>query len=142
MRISEYAFRYADQAILWQPERQIVLKLRQLVSLRKRLLNAKNALSIPLNEVADFQDRKLQKEMEKLNKKPIEALEKQIDEVERRIKTLIEEDDSLKHLFDLVTSVAGVGEVVFCEMVIATNEFKLFSDRRPVVLESLPAIRE
>ena len=64
MRISEYAFRYADQATLWQPERQIILKLRQLVSLRKRLLNAKNALCIPLNEVADFQDKKLQKEME------------------------------------------------------------------------------
>ena len=26
-------------------------------------------------------------------------------------------------------------------MIIATNEFKLFSDLRPVVLESLPAIQ-
>jgi transposase len=47
--------------------------------------------------------------------------------VEKKIKTLIKEDDSLKHLFSLVTSVDGVGEVVFCEMVIATNEFKLFN---------------
>jgi hypothetical protein len=36
----------------------------------------------------------------------------------------IKEDDSLRHLFDLVSSEDGVGEVVFCEMVIATNEFK------------------
>ncbi len=35
VRISEYAFRYADQATIWQPERQIILKLRQLVALRK-----------------------------------------------------------------------------------------------------------
>ena len=48
--------------------------------------------------------------MERLNKKPIEALEKQITEVDKKIKTLIKEDDSLKHLFDLVTSVDGVGE--------------------------------
>ena len=127
IRISEYAFRYADQATVWQPERQIILKLRQLVGLRKRLLNAKNALKAPLNEVAAFQDKKLQKEMENLNRKPIEALEKQIINVEKKIKTLIREDDSLKHLFDLATSVDGVGEVVFCEMVIATNEFRLFS---------------
>ena len=60
--------------------------------------------------------------MEKLNKKPIEALEKQISEVEKKIKAMIKEDDSLKHLLDLVTSVDGVGEIVFCEMVIATNE--------------------
>lgn len=65
--------------------------------------------------------------MEKLNRKPIEALEKQLAEVEKKIKTLIKEDDSLKHLFNLITSVDGVGEVVFCEMIIATNEFKLFS---------------
>lgn len=132
MRISEYAFRYADQATIWQPERgsppgQIILKLRQLVALRKRLLNAKNTLRVPAEEVAAFQDKALQREMEKLNKRPIEALEKQIADVEKKIKTLIKEDDSLKHLFDLVTSVDGVGEVVFCEMVIATNEFKLFS---------------
>lgn len=127
IRISEYAFRYADQATVWQPERQTITKLRQLVSLRKRLLNAKNALKVPINEVSAFQDKKLQKEMEKLNKKPIEALEKQVTEVEKKIKALIKEDDSLRHLFDLVTSVDGVGEVVFCDMVIATNEFKLFS---------------
>ena len=127
IRISEYAFRYADQATVWQPEKQTISKLRQLVALRKRLLNAKNTLRVPLDEVATFQDKKLQKEMEKLNKKPIEALEKQIIEVEKKIKGLIKEDDALKHLFDLATSVDGVGEVVFCEMVIATNEFKLFS---------------
>lgn len=127
IRISEYAFRYADQATIWQPERQVITKLRQLVSLRKRLLNAKNALKVPLNEVADFQDKKLQNEMERLNRKPIDALEKQLAQVEKQIKALIKEDDSLKHLFSLVTSVDGVGEGVFCEMTIATNEFKLFS---------------
>ena len=35
IRISEYALRYADQASIWQPERQVISKLRQLVSLRK-----------------------------------------------------------------------------------------------------------
>ena len=140
IRISEYAFRYADQARIWQPERQTISKLRQLVSLRKRLLNAKNALKVPVKEVSAFQDKKLQKEMEKLNRIPIEALEKQITDVEKKIKILIKEDDSLRHLFELVTSVDGVGEVVFCEMIITTNEFKLFSDQRPVVRESLLAM--
>ncbi|MDF9796364.1 transposase [Catalinimonas alkaloidigena] len=113
IRISEYAFRYADKVVNWQAERQVIIKLRQLVGLRKRLLNAKSILKVPLYEVADFQDRKLQKEMEKLNKKPIEALEKQIAEVEKKINELIKEDDSLFHLFSLVTSVEGVGPVVF-----------------------------
>nr|WKN34006.1 hypothetical protein K4G66_16625 [Tunicatimonas sp. TK19036] len=62
IRISEYAYRYADQAVIWQPERQVVAKLGQLVGLRRRLLNAKSALKVPLYEISDFQDRKLQKE--------------------------------------------------------------------------------
>ena len=74
-----------------------------------------------------FRTRSSKKRWKSSSKKPIEALEKQIIEVEKKIKGLIKEDDALKHLFDLVTSVDGVGEVVFCEMVIATNEFKLFS---------------
>ena len=42
IRISEYAFRYADKAIAWQPEREKLMHLRQLVALRKRLIIAKN----------------------------------------------------------------------------------------------------
>lgn len=35
---------------------------------------------VPLNEIAEFQNKKLRREMKKLNRKPIEALEKQIAE--------------------------------------------------------------
>lgn len=81
--------------------RPVILKLRQLVGLRKRLLNAKSALKVPLHEADDFQDKKLQKErgrpaMEKLNKKPIEALEKQIVEIEKKIKMLVKEADAAR----------------------------------------------
>ncbi len=127
VRISEYAYRYADKAVIWQPERRAIVKLRQLVGLRRRLLTAKGTLKVPLHEVGLFQDKKLQNEMEKLNRKPIDALERQIAEVEKKINELIKKDDSLSHLFKIVTSVEGVGSVVFWEMIITTNEFKLFS---------------
>jgi transposase len=132
IRISEYAFRYADQAQLWQPEREVLLELKHMVGLRKRLMLAKDSLQVPLKEAADFQDKKLSKKMQALNRaadrqKPIKALQKQIQQVEKQIRTLIKEDDILRHLFELVTSVSGVGEVIFWEVIITTNEFKLFS---------------
>lgn len=76
-----------------------------MVSLRKRLLNAKNALKVPLGEVADFQDRKLQKELEKLNKKPVEALQKQIARVEKKIKTLIKEAAAALTIHSSISSI-------------------------------------
>jgi transposase len=127
IRIAEYAYRHADQAVRWQPEREVLTHLKQFVAMRKRFITTKHALNVPIKEAASFQDKKLQKELQKLNQKPIEALDKQIKEVEKKIRILIKEDDTLAHLFKIVTSVDGVGEVVFWEMVTSTNEFKLFS---------------
>ena len=127
IRISDYAHRYADQAVIWQPERETLMRLKELVVLRKRFLVTKNTIKVPLKEAALFQEKKLCSELSKLSQKPIEALEKQISEVETRIRALIRKDDRLAHLFEIVTSVDGVGEVVFWEMVISTNEFKHFS---------------
>lgn len=127
IRISEYAFRYADKAQLWQPEREVLLEVKQLVSLRKRLLNAKNALKVPLGELAGFQNKKMLQKLEKLNKKPVETLEKQLKELEKKIWCLINKNEVLNNLFAVVTSVDGVGEVIFWEMITTTNEFKLFS---------------
>ena len=127
IRISEYALRYADKALLWQPEREVLLEIKQLVSLRKRLINAKNALKVPLGELAGFENAKLVKELTKLNKKPVEALKKQIADIEKKIRSLIKQDEVLCKLFTFVTSVDGVGEVIFWEMIVTTNEFKLFT---------------
>ena len=127
IRISEYAFRYADKAQLWQPEREVLLEMKQLVSLRKRLLNASSALKVPLGELIGFENKKLVKELEKLNKKPIEVLAKQIADIEKKIRSLIKQDEVLSKLFTIVTSVDGVGEVIFWEIITTTNEFKLFS---------------
>ncbi|WKN31674.1 IS110 family transposase [Porifericola rhodea] len=126
LRIAEYGYRHADQAVIWQPERGVLTHLKQLVALRKRFITTKHALNVPVKEAAPFQDKKLQRELQKLNQKPVEALDKQINEVEKKIRILIKEDDTLAHLFEIVTSVDGVGEVVFWEMVTSTNEFKFF----------------
>lgn len=127
IRISEYALRYADKAQLWQPEREVLLEIKHLVSLRKRLISAKSALKVPLGELAGFENKKLIKGLEKLSKKPIDALEKQVSDVEKKIRSLIKQDEILKNLFAQVTSVDGVGEVIFWEMITTTNEFKLFT---------------
>jgi transposase len=80
LRIAEYAYRHADQAVIWQPEREVLTRLKQLVAMRKRFITTKHALNVPIKEASSFQDKKLQKELQKLNQKPIEALDKQIKE--------------------------------------------------------------
>lgn len=129
-RISEYAFRFIDKANLWTPPREQLVEIKQLSTLRRRFINTKNQLKISIKESKGFTDKKLHKKIEAFSKTPVETLEKQIKKVENEIRSLIKSDEYLEQLFEIVTSVDGVGEVVFWEIITTTNEFKSISDPR------------
>ena len=50
--------------------------------------------------------------------------------MERRIRQIIKEDELLKKLFILISSVKGVGLIVGANTLVVTNEFKLINDPR------------
>lgn len=127
-QIAEYAFRFQDRVVLWAAERSQIKILRKLISQRRRLLNVKKILSQPVKESKEFESKEIAQLQEKLNKPVLNQIEKSIKDVELRIKETINTDSHLKHLFALVTSVDGIGEVVASHMIVHTNEFKRFTD--------------
>jgi transposase len=48
--------------------------------------------------------------------------------VEKAIQQIIKEDEQLSRIFEIVTSVPGVGPVTATEMILTTNEFENFKD--------------
>jgi len=124
LRIGEYACRYQDKTRLWEPEREVITQIKYLSSLRKRLIDTKNQLAVPLKEMTGTIDKKLKAKLEKFTAQPIRELEKKIKEVETEIKKVITSDQRLSELYGQVCSVDGVGEVLFCEIIGRTNEFK------------------
>jgi len=46
------------------------------------------------------------------------------------MKDIIDNDDDLKRLYELVTSVVGIGFVTAINLLVYTNEFKLFGNHR------------
>lgn len=127
-RISEYALRYSDKARLWEPPREELVKIKHLTKLRRRLMDAKNKLKVPVKETKGLIKSSLYKQLNRINEKPIEVLKKQIKEVEKQLRLIIKSDRNLRELFEIVTSVDGVGEVLFWEMVTATDEFTKICD--------------
>ena len=127
-RISEYAYRFTDKARLWEPTREELIKIKHLTTLRKRLIDAKTSLKVPVKEAHAFLSKSVYKQLNQHTQKPIEALNKQIDQVERQLRAIIKSDQYLSELFELVTSVDGVGEVLFWELVTTTDEFKKIND--------------
>ena len=127
-RICEYAFRYQDKMRLWEPEREVITEIRHLSAMRRRLILAKNQLKVPVNESNGRLAKRLQKELEALSLPAIDKLDKQIKQVDTAIRGVIKRDDTLRRLFELVTSVESVGPVLACEILVTSNEFKSFSN--------------
>ena len=55
---------------------------------------------------------------------PLEAQKK----VNNKIIEVLKSDPSLNHLFEIITSVPGIGTVIACDMIIASKEFKNITD--------------
>lgn len=123
-RIALFAYRNQDQMKLWLPKRIVVLQLKKLTTIRERLLLALAQLNKPIQEAVKFESKEVFKVIKDSCSKSIKSIKADIKEVEKTIKCIITKDESLKQLFEMITSVPGVGSVVACEMIITTNEFK------------------
>jgi transposase len=130
IRIAQYAFRTQDRARLWQPVRKVTEKLRHLASLRERLVETKKKLLTPVEELSKIGNDIMAKMLARSMSKTIKGLDKDLDAIEKQMKDIIDSDDDLKKLYELVSSVVGVGFVSAVNLIIATSEFKLFQCHR------------
>lgn len=127
-RIAMYAYKNSEEYNEWYPERTIIKKLKQLIVTRNRFINAQKQLSVPLKESKGFMEKDLIKMSEILNKKPLLEIKNTLLKIEKEIKSTIQQDEHLARLFALVKSVDGVGDIIACNVIIKTNEFKSFSE--------------
>jgi transposase len=126
-RIARYTYLHRDELRLWIPKRDIVKQLAHLTTLRKRLLKTKVALKQPLNETKRFLG-KIAFRIEKAVTDPVvKAIDQQLKQTEKQMKKIIQEDETLRGLFELVVSVDAVGPVTAAHMLVVTNEFKNFN---------------
>lgn len=123
-RIAEYAMRFTDRLIRWQPKREVLLQLQLLIRLRERLVKAKADISRFNQDARHFLTKHQSELILKGTKKPIDALSTQIKKVDQDIIKLIQQDENLNRLTELITSVDGVGIVTCSAILVRTNEFK------------------
>lgn len=129
-RIAEYADRFSDKLCLWQPPRQVIVKLKHLNTLRDRLVKTLNQLRTPLKEGKQFMELEDWKALKKNCHASILAIEKDIAGVDHQIEQLIHTDEYLNKISIQITSIPGVGTQTANNVIIHSNEFKDISDPR------------
>lgn len=99
------------------------MQLKDLQTSRVRLLSQKNANQSYLKELKNINDKAIQKVLEQAYKTAIEGLEKSIKSVEKLIKKLISDQDSLQKSYDLLLSIPGIGNITAIYLIVCTNNF-------------------
>jgi transposase len=129
-RIAVYATKNLDRLRLWKPMNTTLEKIRHMASLRDRLVETKKKLVTPIQEFEDMGNHSMAKLLTKTIKSSLTAIDKDLKNIESKIIDIVNEDDNLKLLFKLITSVVGIGFVTATNLLIHTNGFTMMKDAR------------
>jgi transposase len=125
-RIAEYACLRKEKTVLWQPPREVVIQINDLLTLRDRLVESRKSLKQPIKELLDAGLKDAAKLIESKCIITLNAIDKEIKQIEKDLDNKINKDSNLKRLFKLATSVPGIGKITAMYMLYCTNEFTLY----------------
>lgn len=129
-RIAKYALYKQDKAILWQPPREVLIEINDLLVLRDRLVETRKSLKQPIKELKDAGLKEAAALIENRCKETLNAVEKEIKEIEKELNAKIKKDSNLKKLYNLLISVPGVGKITALTLLYYTNEFKYYTNAK------------
>jgi transposase len=129
-RIAMYALKNREDLIFWRPQRESIQRLKALLVLRERMVKMKTQLEVPINESQEFISSSIQKEMVKRCLKSIKALQRDIDDVEKSISKLVQDDQQIYQQYKLITSVPGIGKITALNVIVSTGEFARINEAK------------
>jgi transposase len=130
IRIAQYAWLKKDKAVLWQPPREVLIQINDLLTLRERLIESRKSLKQPIKELSDAGFKDAAKLIESRCIHTLKALDKEIEQIEKDLDNTIKKDSNLKKLYNLATSVPGIGRITALTLLYFTNEFKYYFNPR------------
>ena len=122
-RIAMYAYINRHQIKLWNAPRKLIERIAALLSQRSRLNKAKKQLNTANQEQRLFIDKDIMRSLNKYTQKTVVVINKQIEAIEDEILGLIREDEKLNRMYQIITSVHGIGFVTASYILVTTNEF-------------------
>ncbi len=121
---------------LWRPVDSSIEKIKNLVAQRDRVINAITQLSVPVKELAECGCIKDAKELEKLQRAPLKALQKTKEAIEQLIVKTAQQDVEITRKIQQVQSIKGIGPVTAVALLAYTKGFTTFSNAKELACYS------
>lgn len=110
------------------PQRPVLMQLQLLLTTRSQRVKIKKQVLAAREHYQYTGDDN--NELLTLDKELISSIDVQIKAIEKKIQELISGDSKLNKVYQLITSVPGVGKVLACNLLVRTGEFGTISDPR------------
>jgi transposase len=129
--IARYASMHEPELKLYEMPEKLLIKLKVLLTHRERLLHSKKMFSDTSTELDEFvTDKTITREVIKDSRSLIRMLDLKIEKVNHQIQALIQSDIKLKNMYQLVSSIPGVGPQITCYLLVYTRCFSAFENAR------------
>lgn len=130
LRICSFIEKNHKEITLWKPAATAVKQIKVLLSERSSRVRMKSQLLKQQHDYKLMKSLSLDKDLLKMNKKLIEAIERQLKEIEARIEAVVQEDGELKQQAQLIRTVPGAGKVLSWMILAKTEGFKTIASPR------------
>lgn len=128
--LAQYAYLHKQEIKLSGIPSKAILKLRNLLTYRERLIRAKVSLETASGELAAFTEVDLHLEIQRDSTQFGQRFKESIERVETEIMQTIKSAPDVKKTYDLITSVPGAGQLIATYLIVYTKGFSTFSDWR------------
>jgi transposase len=129
-KIAQYAYRRRDEVNLYRLPEKSINKIRQLLSLREKLVKQRAGFQASLKDQTDFIDSIENKLLFSIPRKLIKELNRQIENIENELDLVLAESPEIENNYKLITSITGIGRQTGLQLIVVTNNFLSFDDPR------------
>ncbi len=129
-KIAQYAYRRREEVTLYKLPEKSLNNIRQLLSLRDKLVRQRAGFEATLKDLSDFIQSSGNKLMFTSQRNLIKALTREIENIEKEIDHVLEGSPGIMNNYRLITSITGVGRQTALQLIVVTSNFLLFEDHR------------
>jgi transposase len=129
-KIALYGYRLREEIQLYKIPSNQIRALKSLLSLRDRLVKQRAGYKASLKEQKRVLKKNENKCLFETQQRMIDYGSKQIERVEKQMDDIIKNDKELKQIYQLITSIKGVGSQTALFLIVITNGFTKFKNAR------------
>ncbi len=125
--IAEYAMRNYGKAVIYESLSESLLQLRELFLYRQKVVSERRCFEVRRSEKKLTMAKCPAKTMISQSERHlVTELNKEIAKLDKKIAEIIQSDEELKNVYDIVTSVPGIGPQNAVSLMVYTGMFRKF----------------